>query len=53
MNKLNLTYYLDSGSLLGAVRHGGLIPNDEDMDVVVPMNLNAQFFKKYHPKLYV
>lgn len=49
--KHGIKYSIDGGTLLGAVRHGGFIPWDDDADVIMVRSEYERFKKIYRQEL--
>ena len=48
----HIKYFLTYGSLIGAIRHNGFIPWDDDIDIAMPRPDYIRFVNSYHSERY-
>ena len=51
LNELEIPYYMQGGTMLGAVRHNGFIPWDDDVDLGVPREAYNRLLKEISARL--
>lgn len=47
----NLRYFLTYGTLIGAIRHGGFIPWDDDVDITMPRKDYNEFLRLFNEEM--
>lgn len=49
--KHNIPYWITSGTLIGAIRHQGFVPWDDDIDIEIPLMYYIDFVKNFSKEL--
>ena len=49
--KYNMPYWIRSGTLIGAIRHQGFVPWDDDIDIEIPLMYYIDFFSNFSKEL--
>jgi len=47
LEKNGIVYWITAGTFLGAVRSGGIIKWDDDIDIMIPVEYKDKFYKLY------
>ena len=51
LDELQIPYYMQGGTMLGSIRHGGFIPWDDDVDLGIPRQAYERLLKEIPAKL--
>ena len=51
LEELEIPYYMQGGTMLGAIRHGGFIPWDDDVDLGIPREAYERLLTQISAKL--